>query len=208
MDALADDRLGVDCVLHCMDEGDLEAIMAVPWVSVCTDGEARRPGHPVLDRGVPHPRAYGSTPRVLGHYVRERSVLGLETAVAKLSSVPAARVGLADRGLLRVGWKADVVVFDPATVIDTATYERPARLPGRDPGRDRERARWPSAMARRRASVRDGSCDGARDPALFAAPSRPPRGAAPSRRAPSLRLAGRRHPVHAAPLAAGDAACG
>ena len=129
MDALADDRLGVDCVLHCMDEGDLEAIMAVPWVSVCTDGEARRPGHPVLGRGVPHPRSYGSAPRVLGHYVRERSVLGLETAIAKLSSVPAARVGLADRGLLRVGWKADVVVFDQATVIDTATFERPAQYP-------------------------------------------------------------------------------
>ena len=126
---LADDRLGVDCLVHCMEEGDLEAIMAVPWVSVCTDAAARRPGHPVLDRGVAHPRAYGSTPRVLGHYVRERSVLGLETAVAKLSSVPAARVGLADRGLLRVGWKADVVVFDPATVIDTATFERPAQYP-------------------------------------------------------------------------------
>jgi N-acyl-D-amino-acid deacylase len=129
LDALADDRLGVDCILHCMDEGDLEAIMAVPWVSVCTDGEARRPGHPVLGPGVPHPRSYGSAPRVLGHYVRERSILGLETAVAKLSSVPAARVGLADRGLLRVGWKADVVVFDPATVIDTATFGRPAQYP-------------------------------------------------------------------------------
>jgi len=129
LDVLADDRLGVDCLVHCMEEGDLEAIMAVPWVSVCTDAAARRPGHPVLDRGVAHPRAYGSTPRVLGHYVRERSVLGLETAVAKLSSVPAARVGLADRGLLRVGWKADVVVFDPATVIDTATFERPAQYP-------------------------------------------------------------------------------
>ena len=98
MDVLADERLAVDCVLHCMDEGDVEAIMAVPWIAVCTDGEARRPDHPVLGRGVPHPRAYGSTARVLGRYVRERGVLSLETAVAKLTSVPAAQVGLRDRG--------------------------------------------------------------------------------------------------------------
>ena len=129
MDALADDRLAVDCILHCMDEADVEAIMAVPWVSVCTDAEARRPGHPVLGRGVPHPRAYGTTPRVLGRYVRERGVLGLETAVSKLTSVPAARLRLADRGLLRTGWKADVVVFDPATVADAATFADPAVYP-------------------------------------------------------------------------------
>jgi N-acyl-D-amino-acid deacylase len=129
LDALADDRLAVDCVLHCMDEGDLEAILAVPWVSVCTDAEARRPGPGVLGRGVPHPRAYGSAPRVLGRYVRERRVLGLEAAVAKLSAEPAARLGLTDRGQLRRGWMADLVVFDPATVADTATFERPATYP-------------------------------------------------------------------------------
>lgn len=128
LDALADDRLATDIVLHCMDEGDLEAIMAVPWIAVCTDAGGRRPGHPILDEGVPHPRAYGSTARVLGRYVRERGVLPLETAVAKLSSVPAARLGLRDRGLVREGWAADLVVFDPATVIDEATYERPNRF--------------------------------------------------------------------------------
>jgi N-acyl-D-aspartate/D-glutamate deacylase len=127
MDALADDRLGVDCVIRCMDEGDVEAIMAVPWISVCTDASARRPGHPVLGRGVPHPRAYGSTARVLGRYVRERGVLPLETAVAKLSGVPAEQVGLRDRGLVREGWFADLVVFDPLTVHDPATFERPAQ---------------------------------------------------------------------------------
>ena len=96
---------------------------------MCTDAGGRRPGHPVLDDGVPHPRAYGSTARVLGRYVRERGVLPLETAVAKLSAVPAARLGLADRGQVRVGWAADLVAFDPVTVIDEATYERPARYP-------------------------------------------------------------------------------
>ena len=129
MDALADDRLAVDCVLHCMADGDVEAIMAVPWIAVCTDAEARRPGHPILGRGVPHPRAYGSTARVLGQYVRERGVLPLETAVAKLSSVPAARLGLRDRGLVREGWAADLVVFEPATVRDLATYAAPAVHP-------------------------------------------------------------------------------
>jgi len=127
MDALADDRLGVDCVLHCMDDRDVDAIMAVPWISVCTDAGARRLDHPILGCGVPHPRAYGTTARVLGRYVRERGVLPLETAVAKLSAVPAAQIGLRDRGVVREGWLADLVVFDAATVIDPGTFERPAQ---------------------------------------------------------------------------------
>jgi N-acyl-D-amino-acid deacylase len=129
MDVLADERLAVDCILHCMDDVDVDSIMAVPWVSVCTDAEARRPDHPVLGRGVPHPRAYGSTARVLGRYVRERGVLPLETAVAKMSGVPAARLGLHQRGLVREGWAADLLVFDASTVIDTATFEHPASYP-------------------------------------------------------------------------------
>ena len=129
LDVLAEDRLNTDIVLHCMAEPDLEAIMRVPWIAVCTDAAGRRPGHPVLDDGVPHPRGYGSTARVLGRYGRDRGVLPLETAVAKLSAVPAARLGLTDRGLVREGWAADIVAFDPATVLDEATYERPARYP-------------------------------------------------------------------------------
>ena len=112
-----------------MDETDVETIMAVPWIAVCTDAEGRRPGHPILDAGVPHPRTYGTTARVLGTYVRERGTLALETAVAKLTCVPAARLGLRDRGVLREGALADLVVFDPATVADDATYEQPARHP-------------------------------------------------------------------------------
>ena len=129
MDALIDDQLDVSVVIDCMDEADVEAIMAVPWIAVCTDAQARRPGHPVLDAGRPHPRTHGTTARVLGEYVRERSTLTLETAVAKLSGVPAARLGLRDRGVLREGGFADVVVFDPATVADDATYEQPSRHP-------------------------------------------------------------------------------
>ncbi len=128
-DALADDRLDVSIVIHCMDPADVATILAVPWVAVCTDAEGRRPGHPILDSGRPHPRTYGSTARVLGTHVRELGTVPLETAVAKLTSVPAARLGLADRGVIREGTFADLVVFDPATIRDEATYLEPARHP-------------------------------------------------------------------------------
>jgi N-acyl-D-aspartate/D-glutamate deacylase len=128
-DALIDDRLDVSIVLDCMNEADVDAIMAVPWIAVCTDAEGRRPGHPILDAGRPHPRTYGSTARVLGSFVRERGMLSLETAVAKMTSVPAERLGLHERGVLQQGAFADVVVFDPEAVADMATYLEPARYP-------------------------------------------------------------------------------
>ena len=129
LDALIDDRLDVSVVIECMDEADVQTILAVPWIGVCTDAQTRRPGHPLLDAGRPHPRTYGSTARVLGTYVRERGTLGLETAVAKLTGASAARLGLRDRGVLRDGAFADLVAFDPATVADVATYEQPSQYP-------------------------------------------------------------------------------
>ncbi len=128
-DALVDDRLDVSIVIDCMTEADVETILAVPWIAVCTDASSRRPGHPILDLGKPHPRTYGSTARVLGTYVRERGVLTLETAIEKMTSVPAGRLGLRDRGVLREGAIADLVVLDADTVADVATYEDPARHP-------------------------------------------------------------------------------
>lgn len=128
-DALVDDRLDVSIVIDCMTPADVETILGVPWIAVCTDASSRRPGHPVLDAGRPHPRTYGTTARVLGTYVRELGTLALESAVEKLTSVPAAQIGVRDRGVLREGAYADIVVFDPATVADVATYEEPARHP-------------------------------------------------------------------------------
>ena len=84
---------------------------------------------PILDAGKPHPRTYGSTARVLGTYARDRGIVPLEVAVAKLTSVPAARIGFRDRGVVREGAVADLVVFDPATIADAATYTEPSRHP-------------------------------------------------------------------------------
>jgi N-acyl-D-aspartate/D-glutamate deacylase len=80
-------------------------------------------------RGKPHPRTYGTYPRILGKYVREEKVLRLEEAVRKMTSFPAQRFGILDRGLLRPGMYADLVAFDPEKVIDTATFEDPHRFP-------------------------------------------------------------------------------
>ena len=128
-DALIDDRLDVAVVIDCMIEADVETILAVPWIAVCTDASGRRPDHRILGAGVPHPRTYGSTARVLGDYVRDRATLSLESAVAKLTSVPAGRIGLRDRGVLREGAFADLVVLDPGRVADLATYDEPDRHP-------------------------------------------------------------------------------
>ncbi|MCW4035954.1 MAG: D-aminoacylase [Candidatus Bathyarchaeota archaeon] len=102
-----------------MSEGDVRTIMQSPCLMVCTDG---------IVLGRPHPRAYGSFPRVIGRYVRG-GVLRLEEAVRKMTSLPAQRFGIHERGLLKPGMCADITIFDPNTVIDTATYEDPIRFP-------------------------------------------------------------------------------
>ena len=95
-----------------------------PWCSVGSDGSAYSIEGP-LRRGNPHPRNFGTFPRVLGVYVRELGLLSIEDAVRKMTSLNAAKVGLTDRGLLRPGQFADVTVFNPQTVIDRATYTEP-----------------------------------------------------------------------------------
>jgi N-acyl-D-amino-acid deacylase len=111
-----------------MSEENLERILAHPRAMVCTDGGGFAVDGPTR-RGSPHPRGAGSFARVLGHYVRDRKVLSLAGAIRKMSSMPASRVRLAERGRLAPGLAADVVVFDPAAVADTATFENPFQYP-------------------------------------------------------------------------------
>jgi dihydroorotase/N-acyl-D-amino-acid deacylase len=111
---------GASGVFHAISEEDVERILASPLTMVASDGEI-----PVFGKGAPHPRSYGTFARVLGVYVRERKLLTLEEAVRKMTSLPAARLGLADRGLVRPGMVADLVLLDPETVRDRATFERP-----------------------------------------------------------------------------------
>ncbi len=113
---------------YAMSEENLERILAHPLGMVCTDGGAFAIDGPTR-RGSPHPRGAGSFPRVLGRYVRERNVMSLATAIRKMTSMPATRVRLTDRGRLAPGMAADVVVFDPARVADRATFDAPFQYP-------------------------------------------------------------------------------
>jgi len=115
---------GASMVFHVMDEGDVRRIMKHPWTAIASDGALSRPG-----LAVPHPRNYGTFPRVLGRYVRELKVLTLPDAIRKMTSLPAWRMGLTDRGRVAEGMMADLVVFDPATVADKATYQAPHQYP-------------------------------------------------------------------------------
>lgn len=112
-------------VFHAIDEQDLQRVLRHPASMIASDGAVQ-----VVGRGSPHPRSYGTFVRVLGRYVRELKVLSLEEAVRKMSAFPAQRVGLTDRGLLRESMKADLVIFDPDTVRDLATFERPHQYAG------------------------------------------------------------------------------
>jgi len=107
-------------IFHAINEQDLQRILQHPATMIGSDGSI-----PVYGQASPHPRSYGTFVRVLGRYVRELKVITLEDAVRKMSGAPAKRLGLADRGLLKEGLKADLVLFDPDTVRDTATFEKP-----------------------------------------------------------------------------------
>lgn len=111
---------GATMVYHLMSEEDVGRIMRHPWVAIASDSGVLVPGE-----GVPHPRGYGNNARVLGEYVRTRHVLGLEEAVRKMTSLPAEHFRFERRGRLKEGYAADITIFDPKTVADTATFEKP-----------------------------------------------------------------------------------
>lgn len=115
---------GASAIYHVLEDEDVERIMRHPQTMIASDGRLTRPGE-----GHPHPRWYGTFPRVLGMYVREKGTLTLEQAIHKMTGMPAARLGLADRGIVEAGRRADLLVFDPATVADRATFAEPHRYP-------------------------------------------------------------------------------
>jgi N-acyl-D-amino-acid deacylase len=113
---------------HGMDEDNVSELLAHPLGMMCSDGGAYAPYGP-LAVGAPHPRGYGSFPRLLGRYVRERGVLSLEQAIHKITQKPARRLGLEGRGIIARGAFADLVAFDPEAVGDRATFEDPHQYP-------------------------------------------------------------------------------
>ena len=127
LDFLVDDQAFTAVAVFGMSEPDVALALEQPWVSINCDSEGAAPDG-ILSRSHPHPRAYGTFPRILRKYVREEKRLTLEDAIRKFTSLAAQRMRIGDRGVLKVGMWADVVVFDPATVRDRATFAQPHQL--------------------------------------------------------------------------------
>lgn len=126
-DLLIQDKAFTECAVFGMSDPDVALALQQPWVSIDNDSSGTSPDG-ILGEEHPHPRAYGTFPRILRKYVREERKLTLEDAIRKFSALPAQRMRLADRGVLKQGMWADVVVFDPETVRDVATFDDPNRL--------------------------------------------------------------------------------
>jgi N-acyl-D-amino-acid deacylase len=128
LDILLAEEGNAGVVLFMMGEAQVRMILQRSRVMIGSDAGATAP-YGVLGRSHPHPRAYGTFPRVLGTYVRELGVLSLEEAIHRMTGLTAWRLGLTDRGLLRPGYKADLVIFDARRVADQATYDSPHAYP-------------------------------------------------------------------------------
>ena len=124
LDLIVESDVGVGAIFFLISEDNIKKEIALPWVSFGSDAGSEAP-EGVFLKSNPHPRAYGTFARVLGKYVRDEKVIPLSEAIRKLSSLPATNLGLDRRGFLKPGMFADVVVFDPATIGDRATYEKP-----------------------------------------------------------------------------------
>lgn len=127
MDLVLADKAQTGAIYFIASEGDLRCGLQQPWTSIGLDGNEMSLDGPLFDAHT-HPRVFGSMPRFLGYYSRDQHLLPLEQAIRKITSLPAQRERLRDRGLLREGFFADITIFDPATVVDKATYENPAQL--------------------------------------------------------------------------------
>jgi N-acyl-D-amino-acid deacylase len=124
LDLMLEDETRIGVVFFLMSEDNVRKELRLPWVSFGSDAESMAPEAP-FTRSSAHPRAYGNFARVLGRYVRDEKLVPLADAIRRLSGLPATNLGLADRGFLKAGQFADVVVFDPATIADRATFEKP-----------------------------------------------------------------------------------
>ena len=127
LDILIEDNAQTGCAVFGMNETDVALALVQPWTSINNDSSGASP-EGILGAEHPHPRAYGTFPRILRKYVREEHQLSLEDAVRKFSALPAGRLRLADRGLIKLGLWADIVVFDPETITDRATFSEPNQL--------------------------------------------------------------------------------
>ena len=126
-DILVEDDAQTDAAVFAMSEPDIELAVVQPWVSFCNDSAGTSP-EGLLGKEFPHPRAYGTFPRVLRKYVREERRLTLEEAIRKFTSLPASRLRLNDRGVIKTGLWADIVVFDPNTITERSTFQAPNQL--------------------------------------------------------------------------------
>ena len=126
-DVLIEDQAFTEVAMFAMSEDDVALALKQSWVSICNDSQGTSP-EGLLAKEHPHPRAYGTFPRILRKYVREDHLLTIEDAIRKFSALPAGRMRIADRGVLKAGMWADVVIFDPDTIHDLATFEKPNQL--------------------------------------------------------------------------------
>src|SRR5262249_14596742 len=140
---LAETGFGCIAILELMDEADVRTVLAHPTTMIGSDGLPAAGARP-------HPRLYGTFPRVLGHYARDIGVIDLATAVHRMTGLPAAKFRLGDRGVIQPGAAADLVLFDPASIVDTATYDDPRHYP------DGIAGVWVNGVA----AVRDGRLTG------------------------------------------------
>jgi N-acyl-D-aspartate/D-glutamate deacylase len=128
MDLVLDERAGVSMIVFSQSEDNVATVLGYPHSMIGSDSLSLHAG-PGPHPGKPHPRSYGTFPRVLGVYCRDKQLFSWETAVHKMTGMAAAKLGLKSRGLVRPGWSADLAVFDPATVSDAATFADPHRHP-------------------------------------------------------------------------------
>jgi len=112
-----------------MNAADVELAMQAPFVSIGSDAASALKEGDLDDLGLPHPRSYGTFPKIISHFVRDKGVITLPDAIRKMTSWPAARMGLADRGLIKTGLAADITIFDLKTIKDTATWANPTAKP-------------------------------------------------------------------------------